>query len=188
MNDLVQRPASGAPVLFGGAVKIPASAYLASAVSPRTAFRGRLSMQVPVPANDEAARSGIASMLSCLSLFWLDLVEVEGHILLAANFDGDADMLRESRREYGVNDAELAINTIYLDQLFDTDKYAADKLIELGTVVCESLRARARKAFPGRSFVTELFSIDDGARIGVRLCQDICQDTDDGGGGKLGRE
>jgi hypothetical protein len=171
MNDLEQRPLNGALVLFGSAVKNSTSVYLASAIGPKTAFRDHLSMQIPAPANENTARSGAASKLSRMSLFWLDLVEVDGHVLLAAKFNGDVAALRELRCERSVNDVELAINTIFLDELFDTDNYADDTLIEFGTVICESLRARACKSFPGRSFVAESFSVDGGARIGVRLCQ-----------------
>lgn len=156
MNDLVRR--------FGGGVSIiPGDARRADCGDP---------IQVPRAVNDDAPRPNTEPAQPCLSLFWLDLVEVEGQILLAMNFDGNVTALRALRRTHGGRGAESAINTIFLDDLFDTDKYTEDTLIEFGTIICRSLRARAAQTFPGRSFVTELFAVDHTGRVGVQLYQE----------------
>lgn len=168
MRDRVTRPFGGASAIFNGGVRMALYAPLPDAID-----RGVEPIRLPPAANDRwDAGPDAASMLSCPSMFWLDLIEVEGHILLAMNYDGDTEALRESRRLHGRGGAEAGINTVFLEDLFDTDKFSEAELIQFGTVICQSLRARATRAFPDRSFVTELFTVTDGDRIGVRLYQE----------------
>lgn len=116
------------------------------------------------PANDNAP--------TIRPLLWLDFVEVDGHILLAANFDGNVDALRALPSRGSVRDVEMAVNTIFLDQLFAIEKYADEDLHAFGAVMCDSLRVRAALAFPGRRFTAEVISDGDTGRVGVRLFQD----------------
>lgn len=175
MSNFVHGPEIVASVSFGNIVR------LQSPVGPagfRRPFSDGLSMRFPAAANDHAMGVGANPLVCCSPLFWLDLIEVDGHVLLAAKFDGDLDAFRAVRREFGAQEAELAVNTVFLDELFDTDKYPEDKLIAFGTVICESLRARAARIFPNRTFVTELFSVEGGNQFGVRLYQgDCCDDA-----------
>jgi len=126
---------------------------------------------IPVPANDHSYYSDTDPTLSWAPVLWLDLIEIDGHVLLAANVDGDIEAFRELRDEIGAREAEMAVNTIFLDQLLDTDRHSESTLVEFGTLICKNLRARAARAFPGRAFVTELFATADANRIGVRLYQ-----------------
>lgn len=170
MDQIVKRPANG-PSAWRDAAVQPSCAGNPAAMA-RPWKRCRDGAAVLQPANDNVAGSGAAPELSCTGLLWLDLIDVEGHVLLAANFDGDLDAFSARRCADGAREAELAVNTIYLDELFDTSKYTQDMLVSFGTVIRRSLLARAVRGFPDRSFVSELFSAGDGARLGVRLCQD----------------
>lgn len=163
MNDVVPEFGGGVSAIFGGGGR-------------RTDCRDP--MRIPSAVNDDSPRPNAEPAQLCLSLFLLDFVEVEGQILLAMKFDGNVTALRALRRTHGRSGAESAINTIFLDDLFDTDKYTEDTLIEFGTVICRSLRARAAQTFPGRSFVAELFSVDHTGRVGVRLYQEGSQNID----------
>ena len=176
MSDSVQSPEIVASAWFGNVVRLQSPAGAARSGFP---FPDGHSMRFPAAANDHAMDAAANSLVCCPSLFWLDLLEVDGHVLLAAKFDGDLEAFRARRRDYDAREAELAINTIFLDELFDTDKYTEDKLLTFGTVICESLRARAARIFPKRTFVTELFSADEGHRFGVRLYQE--ESWDDAG-------
>ena len=96
-------------------------------------------------------------------LFWPDLIEVDGFVFLAENYD--REYYDQVVRDYGASQVEETINTTYLYNLvggkgeYDTAVWEA-----LGNTLCSIWKSRVRRQFPDKKVVV-LFSwyteIDD---------------------------
>lgn len=117
-------------------------------------------------------------------LFWLDLVEVDGLVLLASRFDCGVEVFRAMRQEIGGRAAQLVVNTVYLDELFDVKKFSDEMLTAFASVVCESLLSRAFREFPGRTFVAEIMQAGVDGRFGIRLYEENAKGPGNGEGGE----
>ena len=97
-------------------------------------------------------------------VFWPDLVEVDGYVLLAENFDHE--YLNRIVSDHGRENVEATINTTYLATVFGPGPTEVADAVweELGRLVCEAWKARAEQLFPGKKFVTEFqwYSEDEG--------------------------
>jgi hypothetical protein len=104
--------------------------------------------------------------------FWPDLIEVEGLIFLAENFD--QEYFERVRCDYGAGKAEETINTIYLQDLFGTTDVEIEKGVweELGAILGEAWLNRATVAFPGRRFKTTFAWYTDDGDPGITLFQE----------------
>lgn len=111
-------------------------------------------------------------------MFWLDLVEVDGLVLLASRFDCGVEVFRAMRQDLGERAAQRRVNTVYLDELFDVNKFSDETLTAFASVVCECLRSRASREYPGRSFVAELMHAGVDGRFGIRLYEEKSESPD----------
>lgn len=101
------------------------------------------------------------------SAFWPDLIEVDGYVLLAENYDESA--FRRLLITVGPQEIEKTINTTYLWQVFGRGE-AEDAVWErLGAVLCQSWKCRAESAFPDRRFYTEFAWYSDVGDPGITL-------------------
>lgn len=130
------------------------------------------------PANDDLPPASLKEGREDDPLFWLDLVEVDGLVLLASRFDCGVEVFRSMRRDLGERGAQRTVNTVYLDELFDVNKFSDETLTAFASVVCECLRSRALREYPGRSFVAELMDAGVDGRFGIRLYEEKSQSPD----------
>jgi hypothetical protein len=88
-------------------------------------------------------------------VFWPDLIEIDGYVLLAENCD--RGYLNRIVAEHGREIVEATINTTYLPTVFGPGPTEVADAVweELGRLVCEAWKARAEQLFPGRKFITE---------------------------------
>lgn len=114
--------------------------------------------------------------LTYSKLFWPDLIEVEGLVLLSMNYT--REYFDEVLTNYGAENVEGHINLCYLQYLIGTGEYDCDDEIWelLGETLCETWKQRAQYLFPEKSFVTEFaWYSDDIGDPGVTLYQPKCQ-------------
>jgi hypothetical protein len=118
-----------------------------------------------------AAGSPVDALLYA-RLFWPELLEVDGAVLLASSVEDEADLarVRASLRERGHAETERRYNLRELSDLFGhglgeiDDDQAADLLARLATM----WRCRLQDAFPERRFAVEVLSAaDTGGDIGI---------------------
>ena len=105
-------------------------------------------------------------------LFWPELIEVDGFVLLAMNYD--REYFDEVITNYGAENVEGHINLSYLQYLVGVGEYDCDDEIWelLGQTLCETWKQRAQYLFPQKSFVTEFaWYSDDIGDPGVTLYQ-----------------
>ena len=105
-------------------------------------------------------------------LFWPDLIEVDGFVLLATNYD--REYFDEVITNYGAKHVEGHINLCYLQYMVGTGEHdCEDEIWEfLGKTLCETWKQRAQYLFPQKSFVTEFaWYSDDIGDPGVTLYQ-----------------
>lgn len=114
--------------------------------------------------------------LAYSSVFWPDLIEVDGLVLVKENYDVEyfARVAADCSREK----IEATINTTYLQDLFGADARVADEKLwtALGEILRDCWKARAEAQFPGREFVSTFAWYSDDSDPGVTIYQK-CEDT-----------
>jgi len=123
-----------------------------------------------------SASRGPEEALLYSKLFWPDMVDVDGHVFLAENYN--RDYFDKVVSEYGVSKAEETINTTYLYNLVGgKDEFENEVWEALGNVLCETWKHRAQYLFPERSFAVEFAWYSDHDDPGVTLYQ--CSNSGD---------
>ena len=111
-----------------------------------------------------AAGSPVDALLYS-SLFWPELLEVDGAILLRATVEDDEDLarIRTLVRELGPVEAERRFNLWEFSDLFGNglDDIGDDEAELLMTRIAEMWRCRLHTRFPGRRFAVELLASED---------------------------
>jgi hypothetical protein len=97
------------------------------------------------------------------------MVEVEGFVFIAENFD--EEYLSRVRSEVAPEQIEATINTTYLSDLFGAVE--GDRIVwqMLGERVRDSWKARAESLFPDREFSASFSWYSDDGDPGVTICQ-----------------
>jgi hypothetical protein len=105
-------------------------------------------------------------------IFWPDLIEVDGFVLLSENYD--EVNYKRIRSEYPDSVIEDTINTTYIDDLFGAgDIDVSDEVWEaLGQLICETWKARAELLFK-RPFVCEFNWYSEYGEPGVTMYQQV---------------
>jgi len=137
-----------------------------------------------VPANDGHPMARRKAAERADPLFRLDFVEIDGLVLLASRLRFGRETFRAMRRARGARAVQLAVNTVYLDEIIEVSAYSRRVLAEFGCVVRDCLRSRAERDFPNLSFIAELVRTGPDRRFGIRLYQAIPADgerAEDGG-------
>jgi len=140
--------------------------------------------RIVVPANDGLPTVPRKAAERADPLFRLDLVEVDGLVLLASRLRFGQEAFRAMRRARGARAAQLTVNTVFLDEFLEVSDYSRQALAEFGCVVRDCLRFRAERDFPDLSFVADLVRTGLDRRLGIRLYQVILADgerEEDGG-------
>ncbi len=108
------------------------------------------------------------------ALFWPDLLEVDGAVLLHASVGGEVAKVRASLRERGSVETEKRFNLREFSDLFGNglaeidDDQAACLLARLAAM----WRCRLAADFPERKFTVEVWSPDEtGGDIGIVFYQ-----------------
>lgn len=102
-------------------------------------------------------------------VFWPDLVEVDGFVLLTAQYD--EDYYHRVLADLGRDKLEATINTTYLRTVFG-DRDAHEAVWEtLGCLLSHSWKACAETKFPGRKFHSEFSWYSDIGDPGITLFQ-----------------
>jgi hypothetical protein len=100
------------------------------------------------------------------SVFWPELIDVQGLILLKEMYD--ESYLQETLAVCGYDQVESTINTVYLYNIFASEckNYVVGTWEALGSLICKTWHARAISQFPDRKFIVEFnWYIDDGAEL-----------------------
>jgi hypothetical protein len=116
-----------------------------------------------------AKRDGPEIAFTYAKVFWPDLIEVQGFVLLAENYD--PAYFERVYKEYGALCVEAMINTIYLDDLFGVQETDDSVWEALGAVLCAMWKARAKHCFPEKDFRTEFRWYSEEDAPGVTLQQ-----------------
>jgi hypothetical protein len=106
------------------------------------------------------------------SLFWPELMEIDGHVFLRENFD-ESSYIQQKERMQGAL-LEQTINTTYLADILGSNSPLSSKPTpweELGLQICECWVARANGCFPGRQFVANFAWYSEDSDPGVTLYQ-----------------
>jgi hypothetical protein len=118
-----------------------------------------------------AAGSPIDALLYS-HLFWQELLEVDGAIVLASSIEDETDLAQVSAsvRERGARETERRFNLRELSDLFGNglaeidDDQAEELLARLATL----WRCRLQDGFPERRFTVEVLSAEDtGGDVGI---------------------
>lgn len=109
--------------------------------------------------------------LAYSSVFWPELVEIDGFVLIKENYD--ADCLARVRAECGPENVEGRINTTYLQDLFGPGAEGADEWVwtALGELIRDAWKAHAEALFPGREFAATFAWYSEDSDPGVTLYQ-----------------
>lgn len=103
-------------------------------------------------------------------LFWPDLIEVDGYVLLSENYD--REYFDKVLSAYGQGKVEETINTTYLYSLVGgKGEYENSVWEALGKILCETWQQRAQSAFPKKRFTTEFSWYSDSDDPGLTLYQ-----------------
>ena len=109
--------------------------------------------------------------LAYSTVFWPELVEVDGFVLLKEHYDAEyfADVIATSSRE----NVEARINTAYLQHLFTDNTEGTDESVwtALGELLRDTWKARAEAVFPDREFATTFAWYTEDSDPGVTLFQ-----------------
>lgn len=109
--------------------------------------------------------------LAYAHVFWPELVEIEGFILVKENYDPEylSRVVAECSRE----NVEATINTTYLHDLFKTDVPGTDQSVwtALGELIRDAWRGRAQTQFPHTEFTATFAWYSEDGDPGVTLFQ-----------------
>lgn len=105
------------------------------------------------------------------SVFWPELIEVEGFVFLKENYD--AAYFARVAAECGRENVEATINTTYLQDVFGVGEEWPDNSVwtALGELLRDSWKARAEALFPDREFATKFAWYSEGGDPGVTFYQ-----------------
>lgn len=114
---------------------------------------------------------GPAIALAYAHVFWPELIEIEGFILVKENYDPEylSRVMAECSRE----NVEATINTTYLQDLFGADGTRADQEVwtKLGELVRDAWKAHAQSQFPDKEFAATFAWYSEDGDPGVTLFQ-----------------